>query len=93
MKGMNTFLELKLFEFRISNDMDLLLELEILFSQLRELQITLPYIVQVGVILSKFSPSRHDYKKKIMYSTVILLDSLLLICRLNQPIVLKSSLF
>ena len=71
-KGMDRFLALKYFEFNFSNAvsiMDQVRELEILVSQLGELQIQIPDALQVGAILSKLPSSWNDYRKKILHSS------------------------
>ena len=71
-KGTDWFLALKYFEFKFSDSvsiMDQVRELEILVSQLGELQIQIPDALQVGAILSKLPSSWNDYRKKILHSS------------------------
>ena len=70
-KGIDKFLTFKFFEFKISDDMpimDQVHELDVLVSQLSELQIVVPDTLQARAILSKLPPSWHNYRKKIMHS-------------------------
>ena len=71
-EGTDRFLALKYFEFSFMVNMpimDQVRDLEILVSQMRELQINIPDAIQVGAILSKLPPAWHDYRRKILHSS------------------------
>ena len=71
-RGTDRFLALKYFEFVFNENMpmmDQVRDLEILVSQLGELQIQVPDAIQVGAILSKLPPTWNDYRRKILHSS------------------------
>jgi hypothetical protein len=66
------FLVLKFFEYEITNNksiMNQVHEIQILISKLSDLDIKVPYSLQVGAILSKLPPSCNEYRKKMLHST------------------------
>ena len=71
-EGTDRFLALKYFEFSFVDGMpimDQVRDLEILVSQMSELEINVPDAIQVGAILAKLPPTWHDYKRKILHSS------------------------
>ncbi|XP_070056692.1 uncharacterized protein LOC142167333 [Nicotiana tabacum] len=71
-EGTKKFLVSKYFEFKFNNDMSILAqvhELQVIINQLRVTGIGLPESFQVGVIITKWPPSRKSYWKRILHSS------------------------
>jgi len=70
--GMDKFLILKYFEFKMVDNLsvlDQMHELQVLVYKLRDLSINIPESFQVGAIIAKLPPSWNNYKKKLLHMT------------------------
>lgn len=71
-RGTDKFIAMKYFEFVLSDDknvIDQIHALQILVSQLSELEIKIPDAIQIGAILAKLPPSWNDFRKKMLHSS------------------------